>query len=252
MLPDAELLTQTVILILCHPHRCTDDCDPLARNISLLGTTEKRVVFSSVEIRNPASSSSTSKGERSGKESIPPSKKGKKKVNFWANGIQDVAGSLGVGISKPSAPDEQDGAAESDPSTRSKTAGKGKEKEEAAQDDDDDGLYATGEEGVGEEDGGDGTFDADLPPRKKRKSSGNGGGERTFQSPATMMPPVPTTPAPVAGVAQGQHKHGAPPPGSGIIMVIDSALEELHVPDKPQLEPQEVAPESDDPNQSLA
>jgi hypothetical protein len=210
--------------------------DQSARNISPLGTTEKRIVFSPVEIRNPSSSPTsgrTSKGETPGKESTSASKKGKKKVNFWANGIEDVVGSLSAGVSKPSAVDEQNVVAESDPSPRSKAAGK---KREATQDDENDDMYATEEEDVGEEAKGDGTFDVDPPLQEKRepsRSNGEGSGNRSIQTTTSAIPLTLTPPAAVnePNIAQGQFQHEVPPTGSGdIIMAIDPALEALHVP----------------------
>lgn len=192
-------------------------------------------MFSPVEIRNPASSSTsvrTSKGEAPGKESISVSKKGKKRVTFWSNGIEDVVGTLNARVSKPSAPDEQDAAVESDPNTRSKEADK--KTDEATPDDGDDDMYATEDgEDVGEEDREDGTFETDLPLRKKRKQSRNVEEDSrglSVQSPTTM-PSISATPVAVAEliVAQGEHQPGAPPTDDDILMAIDPALEALHV-----------------------
>jgi hypothetical protein len=109
------------------------DSDPSARNISLIGTTEKRIVFSPVEIKSPDSSSTsgrTSKGETPGKGSVLASKKGK--AGFGANGTEDVVGDFNTGVSKPSVPDEQNVAVGSDLSPQSKVASR--RKEEATQD----------------------------------------------------------------------------------------------------------------------
>lgn len=201
-------------------------------------------MFSPVEIRNPASSSTlgaTSKGEVAGKESVSASKKGKKKVNSWATGIEDVVGSLGAGVPKPSALDEQDVAVESsDPSTQSKTADK--EKDDVGQDDGIDDMYATEEEGgVGEETAGGGNLEGDLPLQAKQQLSQNDERGSSDES-TTMMPPISMTPAVVTGlnVAQGQHQHGAPLTGSDILMAIDPALEAL----VPRGEPSPIAPGS--------
>lgn len=172
-------------------------------------------MFSPVEIRNPSSSTpgTTSKGE----EPISSSKKGKKKANFWANGVEDVVGGLGAGVSKPSALDEQDG----DPGTRSKAAGKKKD-DSATQDDENGDTFATEEENIGEEAGGDGTFETDPPPRNDEDESGN------LSIPTTTTPPVSTTPVTVTGLNTAQ-LHGAP---SDTLMAIDPALGALRVPSK--------------------
>ena len=198
------------------------DSDQSARDITLLGTTEKRIVFSPVEIRNPASSKNGSRGETAGKEpSVSSLRKGKKKAGFWAEGIEDV---VGAGVSKPpSALDERDGAVESDPGVRGKMAGE-KEKGDAPQEDDDDDMYATEEEEGA--DRGEGTVETDLPPRKKRKPSrgdGEAGGNRSIQSPAATM-------SAAGGTELGVAQDGVPSTGNGVLVVIDPALEALHVP----------------------
>lgn len=217
--PEAELLIQTVILMIGFPPlRVAGDSDPPARNVSFLGTTENRIVFSPVEIRNPASGTA-SKGETPGKDS----KKGKKKI-YGANGIEDVVGSPGVGISKPSALDEQDIPIESDPSTRNKAAGK--KKEDVPQEDDD--MYATEEEGVGEGVGGDGTFEADLSPRAKRDPARNDG-DQSIHSPTVAMP---SSSATLATATELNIFQEPPVTGSDVLMVIDPALEALDIPSK--------------------
>jgi hypothetical protein len=181
-------------------------------------------VFSPVEVRNPASSAETSrsasKSKTQGKESSSSPKKGKKKANLGAGGIEEVVGSLGAGVPWPSALDEEDPAVDSGPSARSKAAGKSKDN--AVQDDDDDDMYATEED--------DGTFEAGLPRKRKRKSLRVSTGEAVdtaIQSPIVVATPV------VAGelsTPQGQHQHEALPTDGGIPMAIDPALEALHVP----------------------
>ena len=203
-------------------------------------------MFSPVEIRNPASSStsrSASKAKTSGKESSSNSRKGKKKANVGAGGIEEVAGSL---VSGSFVSGDQDPAAESGPTTRSKAAGKKPAK--VAQDDSDDDMYAT-EEDDAEEGRGDGTleenigdeeyvgegapgFDVDLPPREKRKSSRNekdGEGESLHQPLEDSTATISTMVA-QPDVSQGQHQQGPLPAGSSVLMAIDPALEAFHVP----------------------
>ncbi|KAF9791012.1 hypothetical protein BJ322DRAFT_1039160 [Thelephora terrestris] len=187
------------------------DPDPSTRRISLLGTTEKRVVFSPVEVRDPASPSSTpghaSKGKTPGKESSP--KKGKKKASFWTCGIEEVVG--GLGVVGP--------AAESGVSTRSRSRPAGREKGDDAAllpvDEDDDDLYASEGEGGDEGVGGDGQAS-----------------EVDLRSPATTTPSMSVAPAVATepNVAQSLQEHGAPP--TEVPMAIDPALEVLHVPRK--------------------
>ena len=196
------------------------------------------LVFSPVEVRDPSSSSSTpgssSKDKSVGKESSS-SKKGKEKATIGTCGIEEVVGSLGVGVSKPSAPDERDEpVAESGPSTRSNVADQ--EKEDTAQVDDNDDLYATEEEDDTEEAGDDVGSEADLRPRKKRRSLRNGtdtGGEtgdQPIQNPTATTPSMSVAPAVVTEpiVAQGLDQQEVPP--TEIPMVIDPALEGPHVP----------------------
>ena len=200
----------------------------------LLGTTEQRIVFSPVEVRNPASSSSTpgstSNAKTPGKESS--SKKGKKKANVGANGIEEVAGSLNP-------------TAEPGPATRSRTSGKKDKVGQGGDDDDsDDDMYATedsndadkagGDKAVegsagGEGDVGAGT-NADPPPRKKRKPTRNKGTTATqsFRDPTASTTPIMVAEA-EPNVAQGRHRQGTPPTGSGIPIAIDPALEALQV-----------------------
>lgn len=204
-------------------------------------------MFSPVEIRNPASSfstsRSTSKAKTSGKESNSNSKKSKKKASVGAGGIEEVAGSL---VSGSFVSGDQDPAAESGPTTRSKATGKKPAK--AMQDDNDDDMYATEEEDDAEESRDDGTleetigdeeyvgegatgFDVDLPPRKKRKSSRNdkdGKEESVFQP--LEDPTTTSTMVVQPDVSQGQHQQGPPPAASSVLMAIDPALEAFHVP----------------------
>jgi len=206
-------------------------------------------VFSPVEIRNPASSlptsRSTSKAKAQGKGQSSNSKSHKKKASVGAGGIEEVAGSTSIGISRSLALVDQDLAAESGPITRSKAAGKKAEK--VAQDDNDDDMYAIEEEDDAEKGRGDGTpeenvddeeyvgegatsSNASLPPQKKRKPSQSDGdkGEEFVHQPVED----PTTTSTVVAqpdVAQGQHQQGPPPIASGILMAIDPALEALHV-----------------------
>jgi hypothetical protein len=209
-------------------------------------------VFAPVEIRNPASPSSTlrptSKAKTPGKESGSNPKKGKKKVNVGAGGIEEVAGSLSVGVSKSSVSVDRDPAAESGPSTRGKAAGRGKDN--VAQDDGDDDMYATEEDDGAGEGGGDGILEgnvggggevgeegadtsAGLLPRKKRKPSrkdankGKGSGNRSIQGTTTTT--AISTPTP-ARVSDQNTVEGTVPTGSGIPMAIDPALEALQVP----------------------
>lgn len=227
---------------------CIGDADPSARHITLLGTTEQRIVFAPVEIRNPASSSSasrsTSKAKTSGKESASNPKKGKKKTNIGTGGIEEVAGSLNVGVSNSPAVADRDPAAESGPSTRNKAAGK--KKDTMTQDDDE--MYATEEEDGAGEGGGDGTLEvnvgggedageggedtnAGLLSRKKRKPSrndankGKGAGSRSTQGPTTISTPMPAT------VSEPNTVEVTPLTGSDIPMAIDPALEALNVPE---------------------
>jgi len=201
--------------------------------MSPLGTTEQRIVFSPVEVRNPASpSSSTSKAKPPGN-----SKKGKKKAkaNVGASGIEDVAGSLNAGSLNPTVGPG--------PITRSMMGGK--EEDRVGQDgDDDDDMYVTEEESAIDEGGGDGTIEekadgegdiqvgtsADPPPRKKRKSTQKDKGKTPAKS--TRGSTAKTTPTTAAepNATQGQHQQGTPPTGSGISMAIDPALETLQVP----------------------
>ena len=204
-------------------------------------------MFSPVEIRNPASSlptsRSTSKAKASGKEPSSNSKKGKKKASVGAGGIEEVAGSTGIGISRSLALVDQDLAAESSPITRSKAAGKKAEK--VAQDDNDDDMYAT-EEDDAEESRGDGALEenvgdeeyvgegatssnAGLPPRKKQKPSRSDQDkeDESVQQPIEDQTTASTVTPP--GVAQGQHQQGPPSIASGIPMAIDPTLEALHV-----------------------
>lgn len=206
-------------------------------------------MFSPVEIRNPASSlpssRSTSKTKASGKGQSPNSRKHKKKASVGAGGIEEVAGSTGVGVSGSLALVDRDLDAESGPITRSKAAGKKAEK--VAQDDNDDDMYATEEEDDADEGRGDGTpeenvgdeeyvgegatsSDAGLPLRKKRKPSRSDGdkGEESVHQPVED-PTTASTMAAQPDVAQGQYQQGPPPIASGILMAIDPALEALHV-----------------------
>ena len=143
----------------------------LIRDFSVNFRFTDGLVFSPVEVRDPSSSSSTpgssSKDKSVGKESSS-SKKGKKKATIGTCGIEEVVGSLGVGVSKPSAPDERDEPVESGPSTHSNAADQ--EKEDAAQVDDNDDLYVIEEGDDTEEAGDDVGSEADLRPRKKRRS----------------------------------------------------------------------------------
>ena len=208
-------------------------------------------MFSPVEIRNPASSLSTSrpasKAKTPGKESSSNSKKGKKKASVGAGGIEEVAGSLGVGVSRSLAFVDQDTAAESGPTTRSKAAGKKTDK--VARDDNDDDMYAAEEEDDVGEGRGDGTLEEnvgdeeyvgegatgsniDLPPRKKRRPSRN---DKDKEKPVHQSVEDPTTTTTSTMVAQpdatqDQHQQEPPPTASGITMTIDPALEVLHVP----------------------
>ena len=192
-----------------------------------------------MEVRDPSSSPSTSghtsRGKTVGKESSSSSKKGKKKATIGTCGIEEVVGSLGVGVSKPSAPDERDEpVAESGPSTRS--IADSQEKEGAAQVDGNDDLYATEEEDDAEEAGDDVGSEADLRPRKKRRSLRNGtdtGGEtgdQPIQNPTATTSSMSVAPAVVTEpiVAQGLDQQEVPP--TEISMVIDPALEGPHVP----------------------
>jgi len=204
-------------------------------------------VFVPVEIRNPACSSSTlrpaSKTKTPGKESASNPKKGKKKTNIGAGGIEEVAGSLSVGVLKSSsALVDRDPAAELGPNTCDRAAGK--KKDNVAQDDGGEGVYATEEDGAGEG-GSDGTLEVDvgggedaggggdtnagLLQWKKRRTSrndtnkGEGSGNRSTQGPTTTTPTPAIAPEPNAVEA-------TPPIGSGIPMAIDPALEALQVP----------------------
>lgn len=171
-----------------------------------------------MEIRNPASSSkstsrSTSKTKASAKGSSSSPKKGKKKATVGAGGIEEVAGSLGVGVSKSSTSIERGPAVESGPTTPGRAPGKKNDnvaQEEEEEEDDD--MYAT-EEDV-EEDGVDAT--PDLPPHMKRKPSRNDLDKEI----EPVVPPV-----------QSQHQEGTSPVESGTPMAIDPALAALQVPD---------------------
>ena len=240
----------------CHPSHsthsceCTGDSDPSARRISLLGTTEQRIVFSPVEIRNPAASTSTpasrstSKAKTSGKESTSNLKKGKKKANVGAGSIEEVAGSLSVGVSKPPALVDLSPTVEPGPTTRSKAVGK--KRDDVAQDDNDVDMYAAEDGDDAEEGGGDGTLKenadgeedvgeetAGLPPREKRKHLRDGEDEREESTHhSTEGPTATTTPKTVSGpnISRGQHQQGTPPTVSDIPVAIDPALEAFQVP----------------------
>ena len=181
-----------------------------------------------MEVRNPASSSTTSKVKTPRKESS--SKKGKKKANVGASGIEDVAGSLN--------PTVEPGRV-----AHSMTGG-GKEDRVEQDGGDDDDMYATEGDGEVDEGGGDGTLEvkvgdegeigadtnADLPPRKKRRPARNDKEKtaaRFTGSPTTGM-----TPATVAepNVAQVQHQQGTLPARGGVPIAIDPALQTLQVP----------------------
>lgn len=178
------------------------------------------------------------------------SRKGKKKANVGAGGIEEVAGSLGLGVSKPSTSGEQDLATEPGPSTRDKAGGRQKGK--VAQDDENDDMYATEdecadegggevplqanvgvEEDVGEEAEQVADMSADPPPRKKRKSSRKNdedkkkSASRPIGGPPTVLS-KPTTPGTVSGPNIAQQ--GTPPAGSDIPMTIDPVLETLQIP----------------------
>lgn len=186
-----------------------------------------------MEIRNPASPSTSRtgiKGGTPGKESASIPRKGKKRVNFLASGIEDVVGNTSAGVLKPPALDEQEAVAEPDPSSRSKASGK--EKDDVTQDDGIEDMYATDEEDVGKGAAGDGTFEADLVSREKRKPSQDDGeesGNQSIQGPTTTIQSISTTPPAEFSIAQGQHQYGPPPSGSDVIMAIDPALEALYV-----------------------
>jgi hypothetical protein len=166
-------------------------------------------VFSPVEIRNPASSLPTSKSKAKakmlGKESSSNSKKGKKKASVGAGGIEEVAGSLGIGVSKSLALVDQDPVVETGPITRSRAAGNNTDK--VAQDDNDDEMYAT-EEDDAEEGRVGGTLEENV------------GGEECVGDGATDLTTTSTT------VVQPD----MPPTASGTLMAIDPALEAFHVP----------------------
>ena len=219
--PEAGLLTQGPLPHHTHSCECIGDSDPSARHTSLLGTTEQRIVFSPVEVRNPASSTSTSKAKTSKKESR--SKKGKKKANVGASGIEDVAGSLNLTV-------------EPGPITRGMMGGK--EGRVGPDGDYDDDMYATEEGSDADGGGGDGEraigtdANADLPPKKKRKPARNDKGKNAARSTRIRNPTAGTTPTTLAepNVAQDQHQPRPPPSGSGISIPIDPALETLQVP----------------------
>jgi len=217
--------------------------------MSLLGTTEQRIVFSPVEIRNPttpsssSSSKSTSKAKAPGKDSSSNSKKGKKKANVGAGGIEEVAGNLNVGVSKSSASVEREPAAGSGPSTRSKAAGK--KKDGAVPDDGGGDMYVTEEDDDAERGEGDATLrgnvggegcmgeaetspNVDLLPQKKpgRSRNDQDEGAGSVYQPATKETP---TMAAEPNFVQGQSQQGAPSTASGIPMAIDPALEALQV-----------------------
>ena len=208
-------------------------------------------MFSPVEIRNPASSSSasrsTSKAKTSTKESS--SKKGKKKANVGTGSIEEVAGRLSVGVSKSSTLVEQDPVAEPGPSTRDQVASEKKNVAAQNDEDNDDDMYATEEDGYGDKGGDDGALEAnadgqgegvganpDLPPQKKRKPTRKGKGKsvaRPIKAPTTTgEASKSTTPAMVVelNIAQGQHQQSTPPTGDDIPMAIDPALEALQAP----------------------
>ena len=112
-------------------------------------------MFSPVEIRNPASSSTTTeptpKAKTSGKET--GSKRGRKKAAVGTGGIEEVAGSLGAGTPKSSTPGLV---------TRSRAAGKKKVTTKQDDSGDNDDLYATEEEGGLDGGGGDGTLEENV------------------------------------------------------------------------------------------
>jgi len=153
-----------------------------------------------VEIQDPTSSSSKI-GKAPAKGSSSSSKKGKKKATAGTGGIEDVTGSLNVGVSKSSAPpDQEPGAGENE--------------------DDNGDMYATEEEGVGEKGVG--------PPHKKRKPSQTDRGEsinRPAEGRVELTPPP--TSAAEPGLVQAQHQQPIP---SDTAMAIDPALEALQGP----------------------
>ena len=204
-------------------------------------------MFSPVEIRNPASSSSTLRSAKTlEKESSSNSKKGKKKANAGACGIEEVAGSLGIGVSTSSAPVEQDPAAELGTTTSSKAAGK-KKVQVMQDDDDDDDMYAIEEDDAeegggdempeenvdGEEQAGEGAADSNvsLPPQQKRRYSQNDKDKK--EAPIHQSIGDPTTSSTAVAqpdITQGQHQQGPLPAANAPIMAIDPALEALQVP----------------------
>jgi hypothetical protein len=184
------------------------------------------------------------------KEASVNSRKGRKKANVGAGGIEEVAGSLGVGVSKPSTSGEQDLAAEPGPSSRDKAGGKQKGK--VAQDDENDDMYAT-EDDCDDEGGGEGTHEANVgveedvgeeaeqvadknadppPVRKKRKSLRNDEDKKKSATRPVKGPPTvlskPTTPGTVSGPNIAQQETS--PAGSDIPMTIDPVLETLQIP----------------------
>ena len=180
-----------------------------------------------MEVRNPASSSSTSGSTSNvktpGKESS--SKKGKKKANVGANGIEEVAGSL-------------NSTAEPALFTRSRMSGKKKDMMGQGNDNDED-MYATEDGSDADVGGGDEELEGntsgeehvaagaktDLPPRKKRKPT-RGKGKTTE---ILQAPPTPTMLAD-PNAAQGQHPQGLSVTGSGTSVAIDPVLEAFQVP----------------------
>lgn len=247
-----ELLTPTAIPHISHTTRgCTDDSDPSARHISLLGTTEQRIVFSPVEIRNPALSSeasgSAAKGKTPGRESSSTPKKSKKKASLGTGGIEEVVGSLGgVDVLKPPALDEEDPDPHSGPSTRSKTTGK---KDSVAQDDDDedDDLYATDEDDVGETRN---NGAVETGPRLQQMSlqtdmdDARHSMDQFIQSPTTTGISISMTSAVTVAernAPQDRHQYGAPLANDGVLMAIDPALGGTAPPENDRtLEPRET------------
>ena len=234
------------------------------RHTPLLGTTEQRIVFSPVEIRNSAASSSTlrstSKSKTPGKESSSNSKKGKKKVNVRTTGIEEVAGSLSVGVST-SVPLEQDPAPESGQTTRD---GPPEAEGKAARVDEDGNMCATvegddAEQGVGdrtlEEDAGGEEYvgevptgsNAGSPGRKKQRRTRDDNDDREASAHRSSEDPAATSTAVVQpDTTQGQPQQVLPPVDDDIIMATGPALGALRVSGSQLALPQEVAPKSDD------
>lgn len=221
-------------------------------------------MFSPVEIRNPAASSSTlrstSKSKTPGKDSSSNSKKGKKKANVRMTGIEEVAGSLGVGVST-SVPLEQDPAPESGRATRdgpSEAEGKG------GQDDEDGNMCATAEgddagEGVGdrtlEENAGGEEYvgetptgsNANSPGRKKQRRTRDDKDDGEASAYQSNEDPAATSTAMVQpDTTQSQPPQVLPPVDDDIIMAIDPVLEAPQVPSSQLAPPQDAAPKSDD------